>query len=98
MNLKLKYQYRSNSINYIAIRSHNIKLFNNKKHNNDNVFNMIIENIVENPFDYILYIKEVTCNNSNSSINFTISKEEMKFNVNDVIKVKFEENYLFTFE
>ena len=34
-NLKLKYQYRSNSINYIAIRSHNIKLFNNKKHNND---------------------------------------------------------------
>ena len=38
------------------------------------------------------------CNNSNSSINFTISKEEMKFNVNDVIKVKFEENYLFTFE
>ena len=97
-NLKLKYQYRSNSINYIAIRSHNIKLFNNKKHNNDNVFNMIIENIVENPFDYTLYIKEVNCNNSNSSINFTISKEEMKFNVNDVIKVKFEENYLFTFE
>ena len=59
---------------------------------------MSIENIVENPFDYILYIKEVNCNNSNSSINFTISKEEMKFNVNDVIKVKFEENYLFTFE
>ena len=97
-NLKLKYQYSSNSINYIAIRSHNIKLFNNKKHNNDNVFNMIIENIVENPFDYTLYIKEVNCNNSNSAINFTISKEEMKFNVNDVIKVKFEENYLFTFE
>ena len=59
---------------------------------------MIIENIVENPFDYTLYIKEVNCNNSNSSINFTILKEEMKFNVNDVIKVKFEENYLFTFE
>ena len=97
-NLKLKYQYSSNSINYIAIRSHNIKLFNNKKHNNDNVFNMIIENIVENPFDYTLYIKEVNCNNSNSAINFTILKEEMKFNVNDVIKVKFEENYLFTFE
>ena len=97
-NLKLKYQYSSNEINYIAIRSHNIKLFNNEKHNSENVFNMIIENIVENPFDYTLYIKEVNCNNSNSAINFTISKEEMKFNVNDVIKVKFEENYLFTFE
>ena len=97
-NLKLKYKHSSSAINYIAIRSHNIKLFNNEKHNNENVFNMIIENIVENPFDYTLYIKEVNCNNINSEINFTISKEKMKFNVDDVIKVKFEEKYLFTFE
>ena len=58
---------------------------------------MHIENIVENPFDYTLYIREVNSLNTNL-INFSISKEEIKFKVNDVIKVSFKEKYLFTFK
>ena len=96
-NLKLKVLDDSVDIRYIAIRSHNIKLFNDKENESVNVFNMIIENIVENPFDYTLYIKEVNSSNVNL-INFTISKEKMKFKINDIIKVSFQEKYIFTFK
>ena len=96
-NLKLKVLDDSVDIRYIAIRSHNIKLFNDKENESVNVFNMIIENIVENPFDYTLYIKEVNSSNVNL-INFTISKEKMKFKINDIIKVSFQEKYMFTFK
>ncbi|WP_195987645.1 ATP-binding cassette domain-containing protein [Clostridium sp. D53t1_180928_C8] len=96
-NLKLKVLDDSVDSRYIAIRSHNIKLFNDKEDESVNVFNMIIENIVENPFDYTLYIKEVNSSNVNL-INFTISKEKMKFKINDIIKVSFQEKYLFTFK
>ena len=95
-NLKLKILSNNIDFNYIAIRAHNIKLFNSKE-DNINSFNMHIENIVENPFDYTLYIREVNSLNTNL-INFSISKEEMKFKVNDVIKVSFKEKYLFTFK
>ncbi|WP_300857132.1 ATP-binding cassette domain-containing protein [uncultured Clostridium sp.] len=95
-NLKLKILSNNIDFNYIAIRAHNIKLFNSKE-DNINSFNMHIENIVENPFDYTLYIREVNSLNTNL-INFNISKEEMKFKVNDVIKVSFKEKYLFTFK
>lgn len=96
-NLKLKVLDDSVDIRYIAIRSHNIKLFNDNENESVNVFNMIIENIVENPFDYTLYIKEVNSSNVNL-INFTISKEKMKFKINDIIKVSFQEKYMFTFK
>lgn len=96
-NLKLKVLNTDLDIKYIAIRSHNIKLVDDKEANVINVFNMVIENIVENPFDYTLYVKEVNSINV-SLINFNISKEEMKFKINDIIKVKFEEKYLFTFK
>lgn len=96
-NLKLKVLNTDLDIKYIAIRSHNIKLVNDKESNIINVFNMVIKNIVENPFDYTLYVKEVNSINV-SLINFNISKEEMKFKINDIIKVKFEEKYLFTFK
>lgn len=96
-NLKLKVLSENINPEYIAIRSHNIKLFNDKEKNIVNSFNMIIENIVENPFDYTLYIREVSSSNVNL-INFTISKEKMKFKINDIIKVNFQEKYLFTFK
>lgn len=95
-NLKLKILINNMDFDYIAIRAHNIKLFNSKD-DSINSFNMIIENIVENPFDYTLYIREVNSLNSNL-INFNISKEDMKFKINDVIKVSFKEKYLFTFK
>ena len=95
-NLKLKcLAYIKDNINYIAIRSHNIKLY--KDEEEENVFEVLIENIVENPFDYTLYIKSIN-STSRDLIHFTISKEEMVFDINEKIKVKFEPQYLFTFK
>ena len=95
-NLKLKcLEEVKDNINYIAIRSHNIKLCKNEEE--ENVFEVLIENIVENPFDYTLYIRSIDSNKSDL-INFTISKEEMVFDINEKIKVKFEPQYLFTFK
>ena len=95
-NLRLKcLENIKDNINYIAIRSHNIKLCKDEKE--ENVFEVIIENIVENPFDYTLYIKSINSNKA-GLIHFTISKEEMVFDINEKIKVKFEPQYLFTFK
>ena len=52
---------------------------------------------MENPFDYTLYIKSINSNRSDL-IHFTISKEEMVFDINEKIKVKFEPQYLCTFK
>ena len=82
-------------INYIAIRSHNIKL--SQKENGENSFKVVIENIVENPFDYTLYIKGINSKNK-SLINFTIPKEKMNFNINDNIYVEFNPQHLFVFK
>ena len=49
---------------------------------------------MENPFDYTLYIKSIN-STSRDLIHFTISKEEMVFDINEKIKVKFEPLYLF---
>lgn len=95
-NLKLKCLADiKDNINYIAIRSHNIKLY--KDEEEENVFEVLIENIVENPFDYTLYIKSIN-STSRDLIHFTISKEEMVFDINEKIKVKFDPQYLFTFK
>lgn len=95
-NLKLKcLEVIKDNINYIAIRSHNIKLYKNE--DEENVFEVLIENIVENPFDYILYIKSIN-STSRALIHFTVSKEEMVFDINEKIKVKFEPQYLFAFK
>lgn len=95
-NLKLKcLEEVKDNINYIAIRSHNIKLCKNEEE--ENVFEVLIENIVENPFDYTLYIRSIDSNKADL-INFTISKEEMVFDIKEKIKVKFEPQYLFTFK
>ena len=95
-NLRLKcLENIKDNINYVAIRSHNIKLCKNEEE--ENVFEVLIENIVENPFDYTLYIRSIDLNKSDL-INFTISKEEMVFDIKEKIKVKFEPQYLFTFK
>ena len=98
-NLRLKcLENIKDNINYIAIRSHNIKLYKDEKEKKEeNVFEVVIENIVENPFDYTLYIKSINSNRSDL-IHFTISKEEMVFDINEKIKVKFEPQYLCTFK
>lgn len=87
-------ELNNRNINYVAIRANNIKLTD--KVQSDNDFEMVIENIIENPFDYTLCIKS---NNKREidTIHLTISKEKMIFKVNDKIKVKFQPEYIVCF-
>lgn len=81
-------------INYLCIRSHDIKITYNK--NAENVYPFTIINIIENPFDYTLYIKKDADPNC-KHIEFNISKEAFNFNVNDTIYVEFPKDKLFFF-
>ena len=97
-------------VNYIAIRSHNIKLYTEDRNINgfenilakedyqksQNVIDVRIENIIENPFNYTIYVKAIN-GNCDKLINYTINKEEMKFKINDIIKIVLESEYLFCF-
>jgi molybdate transport system ATP-binding protein len=78
------------NINYIGIRSHHIQLVESSS------FTFIIENIIENPFDYTIYIKNQTKIES-KSINLTLAKEKMVFSKGDRVNIHFPIDKLFYF-
>ncbi len=93
------YEYTINTssitnINYVGIRAHHIELANSD--NEINSYPFIVENIIENPFDYIIYIKNPNLKNGDL-IRFSLDKKELTFKISDVIKVKFPEDNLFYF-
>ncbi|WP_143316663.1 ATP-binding cassette domain-containing protein [Clostridium sp. HBUAS56017] len=79
-------------VQFIGIRSHSIKLTNS----HENSFSFTIENIIENPFDYTLYVKNKDKKES-KSIHLTLSKKEMIFSNGDKINLHFPYNSLFYF-
>lgn len=83
------------NIKYICIRAHNIEI---SKQSTDsvNTFPYIIENIIENPFEFTIYMK----NNDNpfaNTIEFKIEKKSMNFSLNTKIYLTFPQNNLFYF-
>lgn len=84
----------NSTINYVGIRAHHIELASS--HNEENSYPFIVENIVENPFDYTVYIKNPYFENSDLII-FSLDKKKLKFNISDIINVKFPKESLFTF-
>lgn len=82
------------NIKYICIRAHDIEISNNK--NIINTFPYIIDNIIENPFEFTVYMK-----NNNSSIanliEFKIEKKNMNFSLNDLVSLTFSKDHLFYF-
>lgn len=82
------------NIKYICIRAHDIEISNNQ--NIINTFPYIIDNIIENPFEFTVYMK-----NKNSSIanliEFKIEKKNMKFSLNDLVNLTFSKDHLFYF-
>lgn len=82
------------NIKYICIRAHDIEISNNK--NIINTFPYIIDNIIENPFEFTVYMK-----NKNSSIanliEFKIEKKNMNFSLNDLVNLTFSKDHLFYF-
>lgn len=93
---EFKYKNSINSnINYMGIRSHDIVVF--EGHNeNENVHEFIVENIIENPFSYTIYIKKPS-NNGCNFIDFNIEKNKLNFSLNDKIKVQFPKESVFLF-
>ena len=85
----VRYKVEDN-INYIGIRAHHIELVESSP------FTFIIENIIENPFDYTIYIKNYTKKES-KSINLTLPKEKMVFSKGDKVNIHFPIDKLFYF-
>lgn len=82
-------------IEYICIWVYNIEvcIYNNVI----NIFFYIIDNIVENLFEFIIYLK----NNINFFVNlveFKIEKKNMNFLLNDIVYLKFLLDYLVYFQ
>lgn len=93
------YEYTVNSnidssTTYLGIRAHHIELSLNS--NDENTYPFIVENIIENPFDYTIYIKNPNLSNS-ELVNFSLDKKKMDFKINDIIKVKFPKESIFCF-
>lgn len=84
----------SSNINYVGIRAHHIEL--GADENEVNSYNFIVENIIENPFDYTIYIKNPNLPNGDL-ISFSLHKNKLNFKISDIIKVKFPTESLFCF-
>lgn len=94
VNFKLKNKIEKENVSFICIRSHDIKT-TNIENNESNIFKFKIINIIENPFNYKIYVT-----NTSSSINFLIEFEDIKkhnYNIGDFINLKFPEENLFYF-
>lgn len=89
--LSFQHELPSN-INYIGIRSHHIEL----DENSTNPLSFTVENIIENPFDYILFVKNFNAKKS-ESIHLTLEKSKMHFSVGDKINLHFPNDCLFYF-
>lgn len=95
-NIKLKVKGTvPDSVNHIGIRAHYIKHCNEKT-KDTNTFPFVVNNIIENPFDYNIYVTNKDVQNS-SIINYFLDKRSIKFNVNDVIYANFPVEDLFYF-
>ena len=82
------------NIQYICIRAHDIEIC--KDDEGINTFPYIIDNIIENPFEFTIYMK----NNTNPLANileFKIEKKSMNFSLNDKVYLTFSKNNLFYF-
>lgn len=82
------------NINYVGVRNHNISI-TNEHSSNSHYFR--IYSIVENPFNYIIYLKNIELNNG-SGVEIEVSKDKMKYKLNDDLLLKFDEKHLFTFK
>lgn len=84
----------SENIQYICIRAHNIEICKYKETNN--TFPYLIYDIIENPFEFTVYMKNDT-NPQANLIEYKIEKKNMRFSINDTVYLKFSQDHLFYF-
>lgn len=82
------------NVNYICIRAHDIEICDNSE--TINTFPYIVDNIIENPFEFTIYMKN-SANPIANIVELKIEKKNMKFSLNDIVHLKFLQDHLFYF-
>lgn len=80
---------------YVGIRAHHIQLCESNKED-INCYPFVVENIIENPFDYTVYIRNPNLSKENI-IDFYLPKNKLNFSLEDTILIKFPEESIFSF-
>ena len=81
------------SIEYICIRDQHIEFINDNTE--ANVYSFKVENIIENPFDLSIYVRNA--HNNSNVITFLLDKQKLNFSIGDTIYIKFSIENLFYF-
>lgn len=79
---------------YICIRAHDIEFSTDSK--TPNTFSYKIDNIIENPFEFTIIIRNESISNLNT-IEYKLPKKDMNFSLNDTISLTFPNDNLFYF-
>ncbi|CDM70250.1 putrescine transport ATP-binding protein [Clostridium bornimense] len=95
LKLKINSLKTENLPSYVGIRAHFIDVLKNTNKNLTNINSFTVENIMENPFDLTIYVK--ANNETKGLITFFLEKEDLFFNIGDIINLHFSENNLFVF-
>ena len=82
------------NVEYICIRAHDMEIANNI--NTENTYSYLIENIVENPFEFTIYLKNKTRSDF-KQIEYKLEKKKMNFCINDLVTLSFSKDNLFFF-
>ncbi len=82
------------NIEYICIRAHDIEISNDSKA--PNTFSYKVDNIIENPFEFTLHMKNEEKSDS-SIIEYKLEKRDMNFSLNDTVSLTFSKDNLFYF-
>ena len=81
------------SIKYICIRDQHIEFINDNIETN--VYSFKVENVIENPFDLSIYVRNA--HNNSNVITFLLDKQKLNFSIGDTIYIKFSIENLFYF-
>ncbi len=83
------------NIQYICIRAHDIEICTNNNEN-INTFPYTIDTIIENPFEFTIYMKNNTKKDA-KLIEFKVEKKNMNFSLNTSVYLNFPNDNLFYF-
>lgn len=95
-NIELEVPSCKDDISYVGIRAHYIEPVTDCTENTSNTYEFIVENIIENPFNLTIYVKELN-NEHSSMITFFLEKNRLYFKIGDKINLHFPYDKLFVF-
>lgn len=82
------------SISHMGIRAHYIEIMSSNE--DEDTYPFIVENIIENPFDFSVYVRTLN-NDRRDIVNFFIDKRNLNFSINERVFIKFPEASVFYF-